>query len=299
VRRLALALALLLAGCGGGAPAPVAFADYAAEGQAALCAWAVRCRHAPDDATCRRILDPRQFDTRRADDGLRLGRLAYDADAAGACLDAGRAAACSAPPFTDASCDRVFTGLVPQDGVCTTAFDCAGGARCLDRVCDAACCVGACGPPEPRPAPPLRSEVGGACATHGDCVDDAFCDIDGRCHAMPREPGERCLFGCYYGDLFCDVEREVCVRYGGVGDACGPGAPCNLSYTYCDGVCRPRPGPGEGCDAAARCVPGLVCAGGVCAPRGGEGEPCSGDDQCDVACDVQAGACVAYAICAP
>jgi len=292
-----VAVAVLLAACDG-APRPIAFADYAVEAADAFCSWAVRCRHLPDDDTCRRLLDPKRYDTRRAADALSLGRLAYDPEAAAECLAAGRAAACPAPAFADPSCDRVFVGLVPQGGACAGAFDCAGDGECLEPVCDAGCCSGTCGPAPP--ADPPLAPVGATCRTHFDCVETAYCEVDGRCHELPRNAGDHCLFGCWYGDLYCDAGSETCRLHAATGEPCGADRRCNPNHDFCDGTCRPRPGAGEPCDGDTRfCVPGTRCLEGRCAPRGTVGDACAVDDDCDVGCDVAAGRCVAYATCVP
>ncbi len=280
---------------------PVPFESYGIAAADAYCAWAVRCRHVPDDTTCRRLLDPKNYDTRRAADGMRLGRLRYDAAAAGRCLAAARGSICPAPPFLDVSCGGVFTGLVPRDGACTTAYDCAGHARCLRPVCGPGCCVGSCGPPEAPVVDPPLAPVGEPCRAHGDCVYTAYCEA-GRCALLPDEVGEHCLFGCAVGDLYCDLDTETCRRHPALGEACSPEAKCNPFVAFCDGICKPRPGAGEPCDAdARRCVPGTTCDAdaGACAARGGEGSACASDGQCEVACDRDAGACAGYSTCAP
>jgi hypothetical protein len=295
--RIALVALAALAGCDGARS--VAFEDYAVEAADAFCAWAVTCRHVPDDATCRRLLDPKRYDTRRAADGIRLGRLGYDGEAAGRCLAAGRAADCPTAAFADPSCDAVFVGLVAPGGVCTGAFDCAGGGECVEPECDAGCCAGSCGPPPPPP--PRRRAVGETCQAHGDCIDTAFCEIDGRCHEVPRNPGDHCLWGCWWGDLYCEGGTETCRVHAALGEACDDHLHrCNPNHSYCDGVCRSRPGPGEACDAEVRfCVPGTLCVEGRCRARGAPGDPCSIDDDCDVACDRAAGRCAAYQTCDP
>jgi hypothetical protein len=253
----------------------------------------------PDDATCRRYIDPKRYDLRRATDGIAAGRLRYDGEAAATCLGAGRDAICSGLPFTDASCARVFVGLVPEGGHCTGAHDCAGGASC-DGPCNAGCCDGTCGAPvTPSPAPVL-SPIGGPCTSHPDCVPTAYCERDGTCHALPDAAGEHCLFGCTYGDLYCDVSSETCLAYAAIGAACDAAHPCVPGDSFCgdDGSCHPRPGAGEACDTMARlCVPATTCQAGVCQPRGTTGAPCAADAECDVACDTAAGVCAAYASC--
>jgi hypothetical protein len=281
-------------------PSPVPFDTYAATAQDAYCAWAVRCRHVPDDPTCRRLIDPRAYDTRRASDGIRLGRLAYDPDAAGRCLAGAHAAACAAPPFIDPSCGAVFSGLVPRGGACTTAYDCADHALCLEPACELGCCIGTCGPPRVLATPPDLADVGEPCRSHATCVVTAYCE-GGRCRALPTRAGERCQFGCATGDLYCDLGTETCRAHAALGEPCGPEAECSSYVAFCDGICQARPGPGDRCDDVRRCIPSTTCApdAGACAPRGGEGAPCSRDDECDVACDTQSGSCVAYTACLP
>jgi hypothetical protein len=257
----------------------------------------VRCRHVPDDATCRRFLDPKAYDLRRAADGVAAGRLMYDPAAAARCLDAGRQALCPALPFTDPSCAEVFRGLVPAGGVCATAFDCVAGATCAMPVCTGACCVGTCVPSTTGPPPAPRLAVGEPCVNHGDCVPDAYCDVDGRCRQMPSTAGAPCVFGCTFGDLTCDPETLRCVAYPVLGAPCAGAVGCNPTYAFCDGVCRARPGVGEPCDDVRRCTPATRCVGGACAARGGPGSACATDDDCDFACDRMAGQCAAYAVC--
>src|SRR5262249_14956846 len=108
LRPLAL---LALAACGSAA-STVSLSQYGGTALDSECDWAVRCRYFPDDATCRRVLDPKAFDLRAAEASVAAGRLRYDPEAAARCLDAGRAALCPAAPFADPSCAKVFVGLV-------------------------------------------------------------------------------------------------------------------------------------------------------------------------------------------
>jgi hypothetical protein len=278
-----------------------AFSD---EAQRAHCAWAVRCAHVPDDATCYRLLEPKRYDRRRAEDGVAAQRVRYDHVEAGRCLHATAVAACTAAPFTDPSCDRMLEGLVPQGGACTGHGDCADRARCEQARCDGQCCLGTCGAPqgEPAPAPP-PSEVGGRCQTHFDCVHEAYCELDGRCHAMPEKVGQRCLFGCAPGDLYCDLKDLECRAYAALGEACDPdrlrAPPCNRAWAVCKGgVCELRPGLGESCVLHPdSCVVTTRCKSGVCQPRGEAGEACERSADCAWACDEDAGVCVDYETC--
>jgi hypothetical protein len=299
--------ALALAACGEPPEEivpPVAIEAFTEEAKQAHCEWAVRCRHVPDDDACRRLLEPKFYDSRRAEDAVRAGRLAYDATEAGRCLRATALASCAARPFTDLSCDRMLSGRIPEGGACTSHGECEGRSRCEDTECGAQCCAGTCGAPEPPPPnePPL-AEVGEACETHFDCVREAYCETDGRCEALPDEPGQRCLFGCLPGDLYCDVGSLECRAYAGLGEACDPdrltAPPCNEAWAVCRaGTCHPRPGPGESCVTHPdRCVVTTRCLAGICQPRGEPGDPCEADADCDWLCDEDAGVCLGYETC--
>jgi len=304
VHRAVLALAGAIGvGCAS-QPPPVPLTDLGDALAGAVCDWAVTCRHVPDRPTCERLLDPKQYDTRRAEDAVAAGRIAYDPGAAGACVAATAGASCMATPFSDRSCGELFTGLVAEGGGCTSDYECVGGADCTIASCDAQCCLGSCGPPltgEPPP-PPELADVGEPCTTHTDCVVGAYCETDGRCTATPDREGERCLFGCARGDLYCDIDALVCKAYAGAGEPCDDAAvsapPCDPAWSFCDGVCRPRPGAGEACDATRVCVASTWCdGGGTCQERGGAGDPCDDSGQCTVSCDGVTGQCVEYQTC--
>ncbi len=300
-------LVLVLAGAVGSGcasePPPVPLDALSAALQDAMCDWAVTCRHAPDRPTCERLLDPKAYDTRRAQDAAAAGRIAYDQAAAGACAAATAEAHCMAVPFGDPACGRMFAGLVGEGGGCSSDYECAGNAACQVSGCDLQCCTGTCGPPRGEPQPPELAAVGEACATHTDCQTGAYCETDGRCTDAPDQEGERCLFGCARGDLYCDVVDLVCKAWAGAGEPCDPDAvsapPCDPAWSFCDGVCRPRPGEGEACDGdTRRCIASTWCDGSMCRARGQAGAPCTDSDQCTVVCDTGAGRCVEYQTCA-
>ncbi len=302
IRRSVATFALVLAAAGcDSAPPPVALEQFSTAAMDAVCDWAVGCRNMPDAATCRRFLDPKQYDTRRAEDAVAAGRMSYDPAAGGACIAATAAAGCAATPFSDPSCGRLFTGLVVEGDACTSDYECAGGAACEDAVCQVQCCLGRCGPPVDPPESPSLAAVGEPCQSHGDCRVGAYCETDGRCAAMPDQPGQRCLIGCARGDLYCDVDLLSCREFAGLDQPCdATGAtapPCAPAWSFCDRVCRPRPGAGEPCDDQRLCVPTTWCANGACQARGGPGDACVESDQCDVVCDSGAGQCAAYASC--
>jgi hypothetical protein len=284
---------VLLAACGGTTEVPLE--RWGTSAADALCSWAVRCRHVPDTATCERLLDLRAYDVRPALDAVAAGVLAYNIDQGTRCVTSVAEAVCPAEPFSDPSCYRMFTGLVATGGACNSHFECAGNASCDDVSCDERCCYGTCGTPTAPPEdPPPLARIGEGCATHSDCVADAYCETDGTCTALPDEEGERCLYGCLWGDLRCDVETLTCVKWDALGEPCGN---CDPAYAYCDVVCRLRPGDGEACDAARRCIASATCEDGTCRARGTAGDPCSLDGHCDVECDETAGMCMTYESC--
>lgn len=270
-----------------------------------MCDWAVRCRHVPDRATCERFVDPKDYDARRALDAVTAGRMTYDPAAGGACIDATRRGYCLTLPFSDPTCSELFTPGVDPGGACTSSLECAGD--CENATCDGQCCVGTCGPaptgmpPEPEP----RAAIGEACQTHTDCVDEAYCETDFVCTPHPTEEGERCVFGCARGDLYCDVNELVCKRFGDRDEPCDvdgvTAPPCDPAWSVCDGVCVDRPGVGETCgDPPLSCVATAFCNDVmVCQARGSAGAPCTTSDECEVVCDVAAGQCVDYATCTP
>lgn len=289
--RLALIVALLTA-CKG-APDPVSLEDFPAAATDALCDWAVACRHVPSDEICRRTLDPRDLDVRRAADAVAAGRMAWDAQAAGWCLRMQRSSACHAPRFSADECRDMTVGLVEEGGLCTSSFECAAGT-CADTVCEEACCVGTCIAPAPR----VVRDLVQLCDSHDECGYDEHCNYQGECEWLPDEEGEACIFGCAYGDLYCDLATLTCRRYAGLGEACGDDAPCDEAWSWCvDAACALLPVEGEPCAGAPRCVGGAFCemSAEICRAPGNGGEPCATPAECEIACVEMS--CVEYKTC--
>lgn len=296
-----LLAALVVPGCAGD-PAPISLEEFGALAPEAVCDWAVRCRHAPDRPTCERLLDPKDYDVRRAADSIAAGRTELDGAAAARCIAETREQFCLVGALTAPSCFEAFSGLVPEGGACTAGRECAGNGACEIDDCPGQCCTGRCGPP--RVLVTGGADFGDVCEQHSDCRAEAYCETDRRCTRYPDAPGERCLFGCSRGDLFCDLETLTCVAFAGPGERCDPdgsSAPrCDPAWAVCDGVCRPRPGVGEPCDDQDRlCVPTAICdlAAGVCAPRREHGEPCDSGELCQDQCDLGVGICAPYGSC--
>src|SRR5262249_19651748 len=151
---------------------------------------------------------------------------------------------------------------------------------------------GTCGAPAIPPPPPSLGAAGDPCVTHTDCEPGTYCEIDGHCRALPENEGDHCLFGCAFGDLYCDVTSETCRRYAALSAPCDPAGvnpPCDPAYAFCDPVddiCRPRPGLGDPCDSAERlCIASTWCNAGQCAAPGDAGAACTDDSQCAISCD--------------
>ena len=307
MRRVSLAVAWLVlaaVGCGDDViPAPpVELAELGELAQMAACDWAVRCRHVPDRATCERLIDPKDYDVRRALDAVAAGRLRYDPVLGGACVAKNREQACVASQWSSRACRTMFRGSVPSGGTCTSSFECEGRAPCEELQCGAQCCLGVCGTAVPVDEPNLNS-IGERCSSHFDCEEDAYGEIDRRCTALPTEAGQRCLFGCAFGDLYCDLDELVCKRFAGLGESCDVDAvsapPCDAAWSFCDGGrCAARPGVGESCEqASAECIATAYCQDGTCHARGSIGDVCTSGEHCDVACDLDREECVAYQAC--
>ena len=281
---------------------PVVLESFSTSARLAACDWAVRCRHVPDRSTCERLIDAKDYDTRRAEDAVAAGRLAFDEVKGGECVRDIGVATCQTVPLTQPSCRQLFDGLRAQGETCTSRFECADGAECETPSCDEQCCVGRCGAPRTQGQPAKREGQGGPCGTHTDCQDGLYCELDNRCTPLPAEAGQDCLFGCAFGDLYCDIGSLTCRAFAGRGESCDPAGelapPCDEAWAYCDQVCVDRPGPGQPCNLpGALCTPDSVCDGQVCQPRGDDGAPCAGPDDCVDACDEVRGQCVDYRTC--
>ena len=70
--------------------------------------------------------------------GVADGRLDYDPDAGGKCLDAYGSGSCEKLPL---GCDKLFVGKVPPDGGCVLAEDCNSDGFCFmyDGICPHRC----------------------------------------------------------------------------------------------------------------------------------------------------------------
>lgn len=317
VRHLSLAASAIVA-CTPG------IEDYPRELEEAFCDWQHECHAYERRRDC---IDASDIDQDPQFDYLlraaAAGRIAYDRDAADACLDAVRDRDCEYVSDVDDAeedvCDRVFRGQVGRNEPCLSTAECAGNAVCgFDPGCSDQCCVGACRVlPDPR-------EVGEPCGgSNVECVASAFCNFDGMtglqtCVARVKVGGD-CSFGqtCVEGAA-CDGERCRETPVAEAGEPCGDplvecakgtrcvydaaaGRPYCLTPAQLGAPCDPDGGAGCArfdtfCDPVSRlCTllpgPGQGCGAGQCLPYA----TCSGDVFADAGDRVEPPTCVAKA----
>ncbi len=186
------------------------------------------------------------------------------------------------------NCARVdtWTGVI-LGGACATAADCAGGTTCVDGVCCATACAGACQTCNSAAAPGTCTTVKSA-EDVGTCATTSACDATGVCR---KNQGQACTLGtdCLTGNC---VDGYCC-------DTACPGAcdACNLAGSL--GTCKPlaKGSAGTGCgnytcngttaSCAATCAADGDCAplaycspSGACVPILAKGTTCARDRQC-------------------
>jgi hypothetical protein len=298
-------LALSAATCGGGSGRSVPLDDLAADLVNAECDSLVACGSVPDRATCLGSirLDDAQFATMKAD--IAAGTVAYDGRAAGACIDVFKSlASCKQTAVgdigrrLDATCGKVFTGLLPAGSACFFDDECADRGTCGNQVCSNHCCAGTC---VARPAPiPLGGDCGNPLPNQ-DCIEGTICAAnatgggscktplpagarcgpydrcalpyhcggninldtgEGNCTAPPGQ-GQPCVNSDDCDDIrnACDPTTHVCISRVAGGGACATTDACVL-YATCDGTtCVAMPGPDASCDplATTPCLLTLSC----------------------------------------
>lgn len=332
--RLLLPVALLITGCadtpgddtdastdssGGDTDAPptgaVELEDFFERAEAAYCEWQVECSGYGAVNRCRAVnhLDQRlsfarltgvgsgeSVPTAYLAEAVAVGRIGYDPEKAGLCLDYVRQRGCDRPGLQEPSaealagqqaCLGVLTGRMGRNGPCLSALECADTAVCgYDPSCVDMCCVGAC---RVLPAPLAVGEPCGVNPNQG-CELGSYCAFDPNtfqstvCTKLPTV-GQSCADagGCD-GDARCDynLEDPLCVALGATGAPCygdydcaRPGV-CQRDMNYDNGRCRLPAEEGEPCDPGS---PDDVCrrfdnycdpASNTCAPWPDVGQPC-------------------------
>ena len=266
MRWLAVAIALAC-GCGDNI-AGTEVVDFDLEVYRARCAYLTRCGLFTDSDTCEAYfrLDP---DESRIE-AVKAGQMRYDAVAAKGCTE----------EMAELTCDQSTRDVRVESELCRQAFrgglspgkECAFDAECKSGECEGAecpaetCCYGTCtGLKEP-------SGIDGACESTRDCIDDAWCGEDKKCHALVAIAGE------------CELDEQ-----------CEYGSGCIGATEFMPGACRTLPLLGEPCPYKRCAELGARCEMGTCVPVGLPGDACDMDSDCSphARCDQQAGMCLA------
>lgn len=281
---------------------PVERADFNAKAAEALCERYVRCGLMEDRERCEAQEQVSGFVSQvglgtRYDGALASGRIRYDADVAGQCVESLRVGSCDEAPVSlsmqhrgieyDPRC-RFLQGQVADGGACQWSTECQQGAYCdaLPWACGGVC---------KREPLPERVEAFDACAP-GTIL------IGGRC-LTPGGPGTRCgaeggapVGVCDQG-TWCDQGNEThgtCKPFATEGEACHDyeGPRCGWSMLCRDGRCQKVRGEGQACLAPGagrfgilECRDELFCDGdngqpGTCRPRRDAGAACRNAFEC-------------------
>jgi hypothetical protein len=289
--RLTLVVATLgTASCGGGSGRSVPVDDFEGDLLSADCDVLVICGAVPDRATCLASLrvDSARFATLKTD--VAAGTVAYDGQAAGACIDIFKnTTSCKQTVMGDiqqrfdATCGKVFTGSLPAGGACFFDEECANRGLCRNQTCSSnGCCAGTC---LARPTPiPLGGDCSNPLADQY-CIEGTVCAANaaggGTCKAplaagAPCGPYDRCALPYHCGGSVDPVTNEgTCTAPPARGQVCAMGEECDDGRDYCDPnyVCTSRIALGGACSAPEACVDYATCEG-TCVAKPGPNASC-------------------------
>lgn len=315
----------LVTACGGGGS--TSLSDLSDAYRSAMCDYYVRCGVVESQALCEQLLGG--LETAELEAAVAAGKVKYDGDAAGECLDAIGGRSCNPGDenarVAPAACDNMIKGTVADGGQCFNSGECVSGS-CTLTDCTDACCPGTCDPTVAEAA------IGASCAT-ADCVDGAFCNAQNTCEAL-KASGATCTSSseCAYGTrclgtpqtcqappakgaacvvtngtptcgttgLVCDASMK-CVGYLFTGATCDPAADLCAPYLTCDETtmkCTGEPAIGEACTFG--CQRGAYCDTTTmkCVATQANGATCQGDDECTSNyCDTTTMKCADPAVC--
>lgn len=284
-------LALGAATCGGNSGRSVPFDDLADDLVSAECDFLVACAGAPDRGTCLASirLDSNQLATMKVD--IAAGTVAYDGQAAGACIDVFKSlASCEQTAAgdvgrrLDATCGKVFTGLLPAGSACFFSDECADQGTCADQTCSTnGCCAGTC------LARPAAIPLGGDCSSplpNQDCIDGTVCAANaaggGSCK-VPLAAGarcgpyDRCALPYHCGAIDLLTGEGTCVAPPGHGQTCDISGDCDDARDVCDQtarLCVSRIAVGAACSFPEACVSYATCDGTTCVAKPGADASC-------------------------
>ena len=307
--RLALACAAYAAcsgGKGGNGGDGIAFADFDAAYRAAVCHYRVLCEEMPDQATCVASTNynvgvgTSLLPTMQAD--LAAGLVAYDAQAARACVDLFNSIrSCTQVEVAQAlghfedTCRAVFSGTLPPGGGCFFDEECSGRDDCSPSGCTTQeCCQGTCfATPAPYPAGGDCSQMpqGWSCAAGTTCDTTTLGRIPAHRSSRPgRTAGARGTPARLPTSArLLPGNRSVCTAPVERGQGCGTTGDvffCNDLRDYCDGSCKASIPVGGACPSGG-CVGYANCVGSICVAQVGPGAGCGTTDDClgQLVCD--------------
>jgi hypothetical protein len=252
-----------LAGCGKseGGPAPIPKAELPARIARLVCESMAGCcqksGHSFDVATCKSAY---QAEVEEGVFELESPNIAYDAQAAGECLDAvGATGACGDVDDDDApACRRVFRGTLALGAACVDSDECreepGQSVSCTsdDGLSPEVCTLQGASSSTRRGK--LGEACNGTCSEGSDCNSFAVPPQPAPGPGVPAPPGDPAL--CYRDDgLWCNYQSGSCESLLALG------APCT-AYDSC--------GSGNFCDFYS----------GACSAPAADGAPCDGDDGC-------------------
>jgi hypothetical protein len=269
-RILSSLLVLSVAACGNDGVSIDDFSDAYID---AFCEGAVKCGSQPSVAACKASAGLDSYTFLTLIDGAKSGKITYNEDQAGACLDGFRSTTCSFEGLQgEDPCDAAFTGTIPMGGACVISAECAGGASCeqTDQNCDrdTMCCPGTCG------APSVVVAAGASCGENDICPANQYCkppatgDV-GTCTALLTSAGAACdsFFACA-NPMICNgfADMPTCELPVATGETCDPDAliPCLKDQDHCDDVTMKCAGPkadGAACEFSSECELDSTCAG--------------------------------------
>jgi hypothetical protein len=222
----------------------------------------------------------------RARSSVDAGRLAFDEDAARACVLAIDVENCSGFDFIAglAECQGVFTPLAELGDECFADWThsiITGGAA-------SECSNGYCATSDKCPGECVAFiSDGEPCALSSECHPDSYCGDEG-CTPRKANFGECSGDACQRGSSCVYPPNQmfgICMDRSTAEQACSESEPCSAGFYCIAGACRSKVGTGEPCLLSRNCLDGERClerngAGPTCGPPGDDGVPCLALEDC-------------------
>jgi hypothetical protein len=230
-------------------------------------------------------------------DAVAAGRVAYDGDAAQACLSYFSSLTCSfdALGLDSSKCRNIVIPKVQPGGMCLADQECVGGF--CARTTGSTGCPGTC---------TVYIASGADCSAHfTGCAPTQWCDTangNGVCTDLGAK-GAACSYGSCQSGLLClddGTGNSTCQPIPAMGQhcsyQCGAGLRCDLGTM----TCQPQQKKGSACTDTTDCASGLGCAmsaelsSGTCQPFADLGKPCGALAPCasDATCDPLTNTCI-------